>query len=91
MHPSVRLPFRAVFRCTMLGTAVLAIGSAGIAGAQQTMPTVLDPVVVSATRNAERAFDLPVAIDTVTTDQIQRGQRERGETSVGDQSHQLHP
>jgi len=74
MHPSVRLPFRAVFRCTMLGTAVLAIGSAGIAGAQQTMPTVLDPVVVSATRNAERAFDLPVAIDTVTTDQIQRGQ-----------------
>ena len=37
-------------------------------------PTILDPVVVTATRSAERAFDLPVAIDTVDKDQIQRDQ-----------------
>jgi len=36
----------------------------------------LDPVVVTATRSAERAFDLPLAIDTVEKDQIQRGQLE---------------
>src|SRR5512144_2423808 len=35
---------------------------------------VLDPVVVSATRSAERAFDLPVAIDSVDAAQIQQGQ-----------------
>ena len=36
--------------------------------------TLLDPMVVTATRSAERAFDLPVAIDTVDKDQIQRDQ-----------------
>ena len=34
----------------------------------------LDPVVVTATRSAERAFDLPLAIDTVDADRIQNGQ-----------------
>ncbi len=34
----------------------------------------LDPIVVTATRNAERAFDLPLAIDTVDRDRIQNGQ-----------------
>jgi iron complex outermembrane receptor protein len=37
-------------------------------------PAVLDPLVVTATRSAERAFDLPVAIDSVDTAQIQQGQ-----------------
>ena len=37
-------------------------------------PAVLDPVVVTATRSAERAFDLPVAIDSVDAAQIQQGQ-----------------
>jgi iron complex outermembrane recepter protein len=42
--------------------------------AQEGDATQLDPVVVTATRNAERAFDLPLAIDTIQKDQIQRGQ-----------------
>ncbi|MCB5188617.1 TonB-dependent receptor [Methylobacillus caricis] len=35
---------------------------------------VISPVVVTATRAAQRSFDLPVAIDVVTKDQIQDGQ-----------------
>ncbi|MCB5186173.1 TonB-dependent receptor [Methylobacillus gramineus] len=35
---------------------------------------VVSPVVVTATRAAQRSFDLPVAIDVVTKDQIQDGQ-----------------
>ena len=46
----------------------------GTPHAQQAAPAALDPVVVTATRSAERAFDLPVAIDTVGIDQIQRDQ-----------------
>ncbi len=42
--------------------------------AQQSVPVPLDPVVVTATRTPERAFDLPVAIDTVDGDRIQGGQ-----------------
>src|SRR4029077_11983840 len=34
----------------------------------------LDPIVVTATRSAERAFDLPLAIDTVGRERIQNGQ-----------------
>jgi iron complex outermembrane recepter protein len=34
----------------------------------------LDPIVVTATRSAQRAFDLPLAIDTVDRDRIQNGQ-----------------
>jgi outer membrane receptor protein involved in Fe transport len=57
----------------MLVTAIFAFGRGGVVAAEQGVPALLDPVVVSATRSAERAFDLPVAIDTVTSDQIQRG------------------
>jgi iron complex outermembrane receptor protein len=35
---------------------------------------VLDPVVVTATRSAERAFDVPAAIDVINAQQIQRNQ-----------------
>ena len=58
----------------MLGAALLAVARAGTVAAQQPAPVTLDPLVVSATRSEERAFDLPVAIDTVTGEQIQRGQ-----------------
>jgi iron complex outermembrane receptor protein len=37
-------------------------------------PTRLDPLVITATRTEERAFDLPVAIDSVSGDQIQQDQ-----------------
>src|SRR5215831_3594918 len=42
------------------------------AGAQT--PERLDPIVVTATRTDARAFDLPVAIDSVDAAQIQQGQ-----------------
>jgi iron complex outermembrane recepter protein len=38
------------------------------------MPGRLDPVVVTATRTEERAFDLPVAIDSIDAARIQQGQ-----------------
>ena len=37
-------------------------------------PSRLDPVVVTATRTEERAFNLPVAIDSIDAAQIQQGQ-----------------
>ena len=74
MRPPARLHARAPLRCTMLGAALLAVARAGTVAAQQPAPVMLDPLVVSATRSEERAFDLPVAIDTVTGEQIQRGQ-----------------
>jgi iron complex outermembrane recepter protein len=54
--------------------AGIAFGSSCSLRAEEIPPTQLDPVVVTATRTAERAFDLPLAIDTVGADQIQRGQ-----------------
>ena len=48
------------------------VGCAGLSEAQVTQR--LDPVVVSATRSEERAFDLPVAIDSVDALLIQRNQ-----------------
>jgi iron complex outermembrane receptor protein len=50
----------------------VAVASAGSAGAQ--VPQRLDPVVVTATRTEERAFDLPVAIDTIDALLLQRNQ-----------------
>ena len=75
MNPRPCFRTRAILRhCTLAVTAGFAIGRAGALHAQQGAPTVLDPVVVTATRSSERAFDLPVAIDTVDKDQIQRDQ-----------------
>ena len=45
---------------------------AATAGAQ--VPERLDPIVVTATRADARAFDLPVAIDSIDAAQIQQGQ-----------------
>jgi iron complex outermembrane receptor protein len=65
--PSVREQRRA---CAV---AALLAGATG-ANAQELPPATLDPVVVTATRSLERAFDLPLAIDIVTKDTIQNGQ-----------------
>ena len=57
--------------------AALAWAAAGFASttvAQEQAVPQLDPVVVTATRSAERAFDLPLAIDTVDRERIQNGQ-----------------
>jgi iron complex outermembrane recepter protein len=52
--------------CAACATGILA----AVAEAQEH----LDPVVVTATRTEERAFDLPVAIDSIDAAQIQQGQ-----------------
>jgi iron complex outermembrane receptor protein len=52
--------------------ALLAAAWVGIAPAQ--IPQRIDSIVVSATRAEERAFDLPVAIDSIDAEQIQRNQ-----------------
>jgi iron complex outermembrane receptor protein len=58
--------------CWALATVEVAAQASASPGA--VAPAMLDPVVVSATRTAERAFDLPVAIDSVDAAQIQQGQ-----------------
>ncbi len=76
MNPPPRPRRRAVVRSATLALIVgLGSGWSGAAAADnEPQATWLDPVVVTATRSAERAFDLPVAIDTVDKDQIQRDQ-----------------
>ncbi|MGH8315215.1 MAG: TonB-dependent receptor plug domain-containing protein, partial [Steroidobacterales bacterium] len=62
-------------RRTWPGQAVAAIAVAllpALAPAQEAAR--IDPLVVTATRVEERAFDLPVAIDSVDAARIQRGQ-----------------
>lgn len=51
-------------------------GFASLAAAQDQDVPKLDPIVVTATRSSERAFDLPLSIDTVDKDRIQNGQLE---------------
>ncbi len=55
-------------------SACLALGASAAVRAEEPAPAQLNPIVVTATRTAERAFELPVAIDTVGAEQIQRGQ-----------------
>src|SRR5437016_13649292 len=52
--------------------ALLPAAWVGIAAAQ--IPQRIDPIVITATRTEERAFDLPVAIDSIDAAQIQRNQ-----------------
>src|ERR1700751_2268091 len=59
-------------RRAIASAGMLALVAGGAAVAQA--PPKLDPVVVTATRNEERAFDLPVAIDSVDATQIQQDQ-----------------
>ncbi len=68
--PRVRCP--APF--SACAAACVALVAAAAARAEEPAPAQIDPVVVTATRTAERAFELPVAIDTVGAEQIQRGQ-----------------
>jgi iron complex outermembrane receptor protein len=75
----LRFPIRtrALCHCAALPLgASLAVGASMTLHAQDARLSQLDPVVVTATRSAKRAFDLPVAINTAEKDQIQRGQLE---------------
>ena len=53
---------------------LLVVAAACAGGASAQVPQRLDPVVVTATRTEERAFDLPVAIDTIDALLLQRNQ-----------------
>src|SRR5438477_3423670 len=56
----------------MRALALLVASWSAVAAAQ--IPQRIDPLVVTATRTEERAFDLPVAIDSIDAAQIQRNQ-----------------
>ena len=65
-------------RCRPIGASlgVAAVAAAWVAGADAQLTQRLDPLVVTATRIEERAFDLPVAIDSIDASLIQRNQLE---------------
>src|ERR1700687_647150 len=68
-HP---LPRPSPIRPEAIFAAVAATLLPPVAAAQDARP--IDPVVVSATRTEERAFDLPVAIDSIGAVRIQQDQ-----------------
>ncbi len=59
-------------RDRMRALVLFAAGWSAVAAAQ--VPQRIDPLVVTATRTEEQAFDLPVAIDSIDAAQIQRNQ-----------------
>src|SRR5438105_2416956 len=56
----------------MRALALLVASWSAVAAAQ--VPQRIDPIVITATRTEQRAFDLPVAIDSIDAEQIQRNQ-----------------
>src|SRR5438034_9136379 len=75
--PTGAIPMHSSRRCEegrnrMRALALLAAGCSAVAAAQAPLP--IDPIVVTATRTEQRAFDLPVAIDSIDAEQIQRNQ-----------------
>ncbi|MFJ5447021.1 TonB-dependent receptor family protein [Methylobacillus methanolivorans] len=71
---------RSRFHLKLIPLAVLSIWNSGPAMAEDASTEtreglqVVSPVVVTATRAAQRSFDLPVAIDVVSKENIQDGQ-----------------
>lgn len=64
-----------VFRLTPVCLAVSsAFGGFSVAEAEEEKTLTLSPVVVTATRQAQNSFDLPVAIDVVSEKDIKDGQ-----------------
>ena len=57
-----------------IGSVAAALMLAVAQGATAQVVRTIDPIVVTATRVAERAFDLPVAIDSINAAQIQQVQ-----------------
>ncbi|KQT44050.1 MULTISPECIES: TonB-dependent receptor [unclassified Methylophilus] len=64
-----------VFRLTPVCLAISsAFGCLSVAEAEEEKTLTLSPVVVTATRQAQNSFDLPIAIDVVTEKDIKDGQ-----------------
>ena len=74
MPPSRRFSTRPFANCVAGAVATAVAAAAGAVSAQERAVPRLDPIVVTATRTDERAFDLPLAIDSVDRDRIQNGQ-----------------
>ncbi|WP_334108971.1 TonB-dependent receptor family protein [Methylobacillus sp.] len=72
--------FQSRFHLKLIPLAVLSVCSNSPAFAEETdteardNTQVVSPIVVTATRGAQKSFDLPVAIDVVSKDNIQDGQ-----------------
>ena len=72
--------FQSRFHLKLIPLAVLSVCSNSPAFAEETdteardNTQVVSPIVVTATRSAQKSFDLPVAIDVVSKDDIQNGQ-----------------
>ena len=73
LHPCARSLAACVARVVAAATTGAASELAAAQADERPLPR-LDPIVVTATRSEERAFDLPLAIDTVDRDRIQNGQ-----------------
>ena len=77
MNTRLRRSTRSLAACVARVVAAATTGTASelaVAQADERPLPRLDPIVVTATRSEERAFDLPLAIDTVDRDRIQNGQ-----------------
>jgi outer membrane cobalamin receptor len=59
-------------RVTLAVVCAVAANPAVSQTTDQPAAATLDPLVVTATRSAERVFDVPAAIDVVNAPQIQR-------------------
>jgi iron complex outermembrane receptor protein len=69
------LPFaRRLRRRRAANAAALALAALGTAHVRAQDRATLDPVVVTATREAQRSFDLPASVDTIGRAEIQQGQ-----------------
>ena len=60
-------------RCRRIGATILVVLAFAPEGAPA-QPALLDPVVVTATRRAERSFDVPASVDSIDGATIREGQ-----------------
>jgi iron complex outermembrane receptor protein len=56
------------------GALVCALGTSTVGAQTDVAPVALDPIVVTATRRAERAFDVPASVDIIDGSVIRDGQ-----------------
>ncbi len=61
-------------RCATVVTVAIACAGDAIAQSTSSDVVVIDPITVTATRRAERAFDVPASIDTIDARTLHEGQ-----------------
>ena len=65
---------RAMQRCAPLLAAFALASPIAFGQTAEQAPLIIDPITVTATRHAERAFDVPASVDTIDADTIRDGQ-----------------